>query len=79
MGVTSNLQKRIFEHKNKLVSGFSQKYNLNKLVYFEQYESIESAIKREKQIKGGSRSKKNALINAMNPSWDDLATKLKLI
>ena len=71
-GVTSNLQRRIFEHKNKLVDGFSKTYNVNKLVYYEQSISIESAIKREKEIKGKKREYKINLINSFNPNWDDL-------
>lgn len=71
-GVTSNLVKRIFEHKNKFVEGFSKKYNLNKLVYYEISESILSAIEREKYIKGKRRDFKINLINSMNPDWDDL-------
>lgn len=62
IGVTNNLVRRIYEHKNKLVKGFSSKYNLNKLVYFERTESIESAILREKQLKKYSRAKKEQLI-----------------
>ena len=71
-GVTNNLTRRIYEHKNKLVKGFSAKYNLHKLVYFEQTECIESAIIREKQIKNYSRAKKEQLINSMNPAHKDL-------
>ena len=58
VGVTSNLPKRIYEHKNKIIKGFTSKYNLNKLVYYEHYESIYEAIVREKQLKGGSRKRK---------------------
>ena len=72
-GVTSNLPKRIYEHKNKLVDGFSKKYNLDKLVYYEIYDEITEAIKREKQIKAGSRKKKIELINSINPEWEDLS------
>ena len=71
-GVTSNLQRRIFEHRSKLVQGFTKKYNCTRLVYYEIHDDIESAIAREKQIKAGSREKKLALINAMNPTWADL-------
>ncbi len=76
-GVTNNLIRRINEHKNKLIEGFSAKYNLIKynlikLVYYEITENIESAILREKQIKGGSRNKKIALIEKNNPNWIDL-------
>ncbi|MDD3013060.1 MAG: GIY-YIG nuclease family protein [Candidatus Gastranaerophilales bacterium] len=71
-GVTSNLKKRIYEHKNKLLKGFSQEYNLNKLVYYEIFDDIKLAIKREKQIKGGSKQKKIDLIKRLNPEWEDL-------
>jgi len=71
-GVTGNLIARIYHHKNKSVSSFSSKYNLNKLVYYEIFEDINLAIAREKQIKGGSRKKKINLINQFNPKWDDL-------
>ncbi len=72
-GVTSNLPKRIYEHKNKLVDGFSKKYNLDKLVYYEIFDEIIEAISREKQIKAGSRKKKIELINSQNPEWEDLS------
>jgi len=72
VGVTSNLVKRIYEHKNKLVEGFSKKYNITKLGYYETCNNIESAIEREKQIKGGSRKSKLKLIESINPNWDDL-------
>jgi len=72
VGVTTNLIKRIYEHKNKLVKGFSQKYNLSKLIYFEVFEDINEAIKREKQIKGGSRLKKIQLIKSKNPELKDM-------
>jgi len=71
-GVTSDLNKRIYEHRAKLVDGFSKKYNLNKLVYYEIAENAESAILREKQIKAGRRKKKLDLIHNMNPGWRDL-------
>jgi len=72
-GVTNNLERRMLEHKSKHNSGFSTKYNCNKLVYFEEFQWIEEAIAREKQIKGGSRFKKMNLINSMNPAWVDLS------
>ncbi len=75
-GVTSNLSKRIYEHKNHLVDGFTKKYNLEKLVYYEIHQTILEAIKREKQIKGGSRKKKISLINSINPEWKDLSKDL---
>ncbi|PIU68408.1 excinuclease ABC subunit C [candidate division WWE3 bacterium CG06_land_8_20_14_3_00_42_16] len=75
-GVTNNLIKRIWEHKNKVVNGFTQKYNVHKLVYYEVFETIVEAIKREKQIKAGSRKKKIDLIEKINPGWKDLETRL---
>jgi putative endonuclease len=72
-GVTSSLKDRIKQHKQKKYSdSFSAKYNISKLVYYEENESMEKAIKREKQIKGGSRKKKLDLINSSNPDWVDL-------
>jgi putative endonuclease len=72
-GVTSDLKKRVIQHKNKKHhKSFSARYNIFKLVYFESYETIGEAIKREKQIKSGSRDKKVELINKMNSGWDDL-------
>lgn len=71
-GITNDIIKRIYEHKNKLVKGFSEKYNLTKLVYYECFEDITEAIKREKQIKGASRKKKIELINNFNKEWKDL-------
>ena len=76
VGITSYLIKRVWEHKNKVVDGFTKRYNLYKLVYYEIYDDIETAINREKQIKSWSRRKKAELINALNPSWDDLYEKL---
>ena len=75
-GVTSDLQKRIYEHKNKLADGFTKKYQINKLVYYELFDQIDDAIIREKQIKGGSRSKKLKLIKTMNPNFNDLYAEL---
>ena len=71
-GVTNNLERRIYEHKNKLVKGFTKKYNVNKLVYFEETQEIITAITREKEIKKWRREKKNQLVNRMNPTWKDL-------
>ena len=71
-GVTSNLSRRVWEHREVLVSGFTARYGCKMLVYFEQYDSIQDAIAREKQIKAGSRKKKLALIEAINPAWRDL-------
>lgn len=75
-GVTNDLIRRFYEHKNKLVAGFTQKYNVDRLVYFEVCSGIVVAIEREKQIKGWSRKKKQALINSLNPEWDDLYRSL---
>lgn len=72
VGVTNNLVTRVYQHKQKLVKGFSQRYNLNKLVYFEQYADVKEAIKREKQLKGGSRETKLSLIESTNPTFQDL-------
>ena len=74
-GITSNIEKRMYEHKNKLVDGFTKKYNINKLVYFDYTSDVRSAIEREKQIKGWLRAKKIALIESMNPNWEDLSEK----
>ena len=71
-GVTSNLKKRVYEHKTKLIGGFTGKYNINKLIYYEIYDDAYNAISREKQIKNGSRRKKITLINNMNARWKDL-------
>lgn len=73
IGVTSNLQKRVWEHKNKAVEGFTEKYNVDKLVYYELTDSIESAIKREKQLKNWHRQWKINLIKGMNPEFKDLS------
>jgi len=73
IGVTSDLTRRIQEHKEKVVKGFTRKYNLDKLVYYEVSQSIYSAIEREKKLKGGSRKKKIDLINSINPEWRDLS------
>ena len=71
-GVTSNLKLRVYEHKNKINKGFTEKYNVNKLGYFEEYEDIGLAIAREKNIKAGSRKNKIRLIESINPNWEDL-------
>ncbi len=75
-GVTNDLIRRVFEHKKKIVKGFTSRYNVDKLVYFEVAESIESAILREKQIKAGSRQDKVSLVNSMNDEWLDLSETL---
>ena len=71
-GVTNDLKRRVYEHKNKLVEGFTKKYNIYKLVFYEVYDDINNAIAREKQIKSGSRAKKIKLIEEMNSRWNDL-------
>lgn len=72
IGVTSNLVQRVYQHKNKLIKGFSAKYNVDKLVYFELFEDMENAISREKRLKLWKRDWKNRIINEVNPSWQDL-------
>lgn len=72
-GITGNLERRVFEHRNKLIEGFTQKYNLTSLAYYERHNNVHMAIRREKQIKGWLRDKKTALIEKMNPTWKDLA------
>ena len=76
VGVTSDLIKRVYQHKNKIIEGFAKKYGVDKLGYYEIYNDIESAIAREKQIKAGSRKKKIDLIEKINPNWDDLYDSL---
>jgi putative endonuclease len=71
-GITNNLERRIFEHKEKMAEGFTKRYNVTKLVYYEMFTDSHDAIQREKQIKDGSRKKKMDLINNMNPGWRDL-------
>ena len=71
-GVTSNLKQRVYQHKEKLVAGFTKKYNVNKLIYYEIFADIRNAIDREKQIKSGSREKKIDLVEGKNPEWKDL-------
>ena len=73
IGVTSDLQDRIWQHKQKVYKGFSAKYDCNKLVYFEEYQFIQDAIAREKQLKAGSRQNKINIIIKNNPAWDDLS------
>ena len=72
-GVTNELFRRMWQHKNKAFPGFTKKYNCDRLVYFEEYGEIDQAIAREKQIKGWTRARKNALVERMNPEWKDLA------
>jgi len=72
VGVTNNLIRRVYEHKNKLVKGFTSKYNIKKLVYYEVFSDVRDAIYREKQIKSWSRKKKIEMIEKFNPEWKDL-------
>ena len=73
-GVTNNLERRAFEHKNKIISGFTSKYNVSRIVYYDIFPDPESAISAEKKIKGWLRSKKLALIKKSNPNFDDLSS-----
>ena len=75
-GVTNNLRRRVVEHKEKLITGFTSKYNVTKLIYAEEFTNPYDAIRREKQLKAGSRKKKIQLINSLNPHWDDLSNHL---
>ena len=75
-GMTNNLIKRVYQHKEKLIEGFTKKYNCTKLVYYEIFNDPYNAIAREKQIKAGSRQKKLKLINSFNPAWKDLYDEL---
>ena len=79
VGVTNNLQRRVYEHKNKMIQGFTSKYNITKVVYFEVFNDIESAIRREKQIKDWLRKKKIDLTESMNPDWNDLSEEEETI
>jgi len=72
-GVTNDLRRRVYEHKHKLVPGFTEKYNITRLVYFEETPNVQAALAREKQIKGWLRAKKIALIEEANPGWRDLS------
>ncbi|MBU1032593.1 GIY-YIG nuclease family protein [Patescibacteria group bacterium] len=72
-GVTSSLTKRVYEHKKKIISGFTERYNLTRLVYYETTQDVESAIAREKELKGWRREKKINLIESQNPRWKDLS------
>lgn len=72
-GMTNNLKRRIYEHKNKLIDGFTKRYNVDVLVYYEEYSNVNEALLREKSIKNLVRMKKESLINIMNPEWKDLA------
>ena len=73
VGMTNDLKRRIYQHKQKLIDGFTQKYNITRLAYFEETTDVNAAIQREKEIKGWRRSKKISLVKSMNPTWKDLA------
>jgi len=73
VGITNNLERRIYEHKNKLINGFTKKYNINKLVYYEETSDVNSALSREKEIKKWRREKKDTLVLNSNPEWKDLS------
>ena len=75
-GITNDLRRRVYEHKEKFIAGFTKKYNVSKLIYYELFEDPENAILREKKIKAGSRQKKIDLINTMNKEWIDLYEEL---
>ena len=76
-GVTNNLERRLYEHKNKMIPGFTMKYNVSKLVYYDCTSDVYQAITREKQIKGWTREKKNQLVESVNPEWKDLSLDWK--
>ena len=73
IGVTNNLYRRVYQHKTKVSAGFTSRYNLGWLVYFEVFRDVRAAIAREKQLKGWTRAKKKVLVEATNPKWDDLS------
>jgi putative endonuclease len=73
IGVTNNLERRVYEHKNKLVKGFTEKYNVHRLVYYEDTPDIRTALEREKEIKKWRREKKDSLVVSTNPTWKDLS------
>ena len=76
IGLTGHLKRRLYEHKNEQFDGFTRKYHVQKLVYFEEYTNVHDAIAREKQLKRWTRSKKNALVETQNPTWSDLENDL---
>jgi len=78
IGITNDLRRRVYEHKNKLLKGFTERYNVNKLVYFEITASVDSAILREKEIKKWRREKKNNLVESLNPDWNYLSEILEI-
>ena len=73
IGVTNNLERRVYEHKQELIEGFTKRYHVHKLVYFETTTDVRSAIEREKQLKGWRRARKNELVETLNPEWLDLS------
>ena len=73
VGMTNDLERRIYQHKHELIDGFTKKYNITRLAYFEETTDVNAAIQREKEIKGWRRSKKISLVKSMNPTWKDLA------
>ena len=79
VGMTNDLKRRVYEHENHLIDGFTSKYHVTKLVYYEEYNDPMDAIAREKEIKGWLREKKNALITAKNPSWKSLNSAIKML
>ena len=79
IGVTNDLRRRLLEHKNEQISGFTKKYHLHKLVYFEEYSEVAGAISREKQLKRWKREKKNWLVETKNPNWDDWSEGVSLV
>jgi putative endonuclease len=79
IGVTNNLERRMWEHKNKVVEGFTKQYNIDRLIYFEDITDVRSTIEREKQLKGWRREKKITLIETTNAAWEDLSVRLQLV
>lgn len=76
IGSTEDLKKRIYFHRHRLIPGFTKKYNVHRLVYYETYSGLEDAEQREKQLKGKTRAKKNALVESVNPTWHDLSSEI---
>jgi len=79
IGVTNNLERRIYEHKQHLIPGFTDRYNVEKLVYFETTEDVKAAIQREKELKGWTRKRKERLIETLNPQWIDLSLRNNIL
>lgn len=77
IGITNDLERRIYEHKSGKIKGFTSKYNLHRLIYYEEFQQVQKAIFREKELKGWRREKKKALINKVNPGWKDLSTSIQ--